>query len=114
MPYHEQHLANCRYNERVTYQQQGENNENTGKNQKHNIIWFNPPLSKSLKMNSRKYLFRLLNKHFTPGHKCRKIFNKNILMLSYSYMPNLKAKIDGHIKKYSKTNCLEKQNYANV
>ena len=70
-PYYEQSLTSCGYNEDLTYQQQGENNENVkniGKNRKRNIIWFNPPYSKSLKTNIGKYFFRLLNKHFPPGH----------------------------------------------
>ena len=102
LPYYEQHLANCGYNEKLTYQQ-GKNNGNKkkklGKNWKRNIIWFNPPYSKSLKTNIGKYFFRLLNTHFPPGHKPPKIFHKNTLKLSYSCMPNLKAKIDGHNKK---------------
>ena len=68
-PYYEQRPANCGYNEKLTYQQNGENNENNkniGKNRKRNIIWFNPPYSKSLKTNIGKYLFRLLSKHFPP------------------------------------------------
>ena len=65
-PYDEQRLASCGYNEKLTYQQQGENIENIkniGKNRKLNI-WFNPPYSKSLKRNIGKYFFRLLRKHF--------------------------------------------------
>ena len=53
----------------------------------------------SLKGNIGKYFIRLLNKHFPPGHKFRKIFIKNTSTLSYPCMPNLKAKIDGHNKK---------------
>ena len=71
-----------------------ENIKNIRKNRKRNIVWFNPPYSKSLKTNIGKYFFRLLNKHFPPSHKLYKIFNKNTLKLSYSCMPNLKAKID--------------------
>ena len=61
----------------------------------------------------------MLNKHFPPGHKLYKIFNKNTVKLSYSGMPNLKAKIDGHNKKILKTtpppktklcNCLKNEN----
>ena len=81
-PYFEQRLASCGYNKKLTYQQQGENIENIKnirKNRKRNIIWFNPPYSKSLKTNIGKYFFRLLNKHFPPGHKLYKIFNKNTL-----------------------------------
>ena len=72
-----------------------------------------------MKTNIGKYFFRLLNKHFPPGHKLYKIFNKNTLKLSYSCMPNLKAKIDGHNKKIPETtlppkkkicNCLKKEN----
>ena len=117
-PYYEQRLPSCRYNKKLTVQQQGENNENNksiGKNQKRNIIWFNPFYSKSLKTNIGKYCFRLLKKHFPPGHKLYKIFNKNTLMLSYSCMPNLEAKMDGHNKKYWKTHCHQKKiNYATV
>ena len=86
-PYYEQGLANCGYNEKLTYQQQGENIENIKnieKNQKHNITWFNPPYSKSLNTNIGKYVFRLLNKHFSPGHELYKIFNKNTQLLLHT------------------------------
>ena len=54
------------------------------------------------------------------GQKIYKIFNKSTLKLSYSCMPNLKAKIEGHNKKILETtsppktklcNCLKKENY---
>ena len=61
------------------------------------MILFNSSYSKSLKTNIGKYFFRLLKKHFPPGHKL-KTFNKNTLKLSYFCMPNLKAKNDGHKK----------------
>ena len=83
-PYYEQRLISCGYNEKLTYQQKGENNENNkniGKNQKRNIIWFNPPLQQIVEDNIGKYFFRL-NKHFPPGHKLYKIFNKNTLKLT--------------------------------
>ena len=97
--YYEHRLACCGYNEKLTYQQQGENNKNAGKNRKRIIIWLNQCYCKSLKTNIGKYFFRLLNKHFPPGHKLHNIFNKNTLKLSYSCMPNRKAKTDGHNKK---------------
>ena len=70
-------------NKKLTCQQQGENNENTGKKQKCSITWFNTPYNKSLKKNIGKCFFRLLNKHFPPGHKLCKTFNKNTLKISY-------------------------------
>ena len=104
----------------LTYQQQGESIENitSRKNRKRNIVWFNPSYSKSLKTNISKYFFSPLNKFFPPGHKLYKIFDKNTLKLSYSGMPNLKAKIDAHNKKILENipppktklcNCLEKE-----
>ena len=42
-PYYEQQLTSCGYNEKLTYQQQGEKNKNIRKNRKCNIIWFNSP-----------------------------------------------------------------------
>ena len=116
-----QHLASCGYNEKLTYQQQGENIEkykNTGKNRKHDIIWLNQTYSKLLKTNISKYFLRLFNKHFPPGHKLYKIFNKNTLKPNYSCMLNLKAKIDGHNTKILENapppktklcNCLKKE-----
>ena len=121
-PYYEQHLASCGYNKNLTYQQQGENIENIKnirKNRQCNNIWFNPPHSKSLQTNIGKYFFRLVNKHFPPGHKLYKIFNKSTLKLSYPCMLNLKAKIDEHNKRILETtlppktklcNCLKKEN----
>ena len=63
--YYEQHLASCVYNEKITDQQQGENNENNRKNQKSNIIWFNSPYSKSLNTNISKYFLGLFQ--FSTG-----------------------------------------------
>ena len=62
--------------ENLNYQQQGENIENNKyimKNRKRNIIWFNPPCSKSLKTNIGKYFFRLLNKHFPQYVRYRQV-----------------------------------------
>ena len=39
-----------------------------------------------------------MNKHFPSGDKLYKIYKNNALKLSYSCMPNLNAKIDGHNK----------------
>ena len=91
--------ANCECNRRLNYQQQGENDENIGKNRKRNIIWFNPSYSKLWKTNIGKHFLRLLNKNIPLGYKLRKIFPRNTLKHSYSDMANLKAKIDGHNKK---------------
>ena len=112
-----QHLASCGYNWKTnlsTARRKYWKYKNTGKNRKHNIIWLNQTYSKLLKTNISKYFLRLFNKHFPPGHKLYKIFNKNTLKLSYSSMPNLKAKIDGHNQKILENRRCEKQNYTTI
>ena len=52
--YYEQRFPSCGYNKKITYQQLGENNKNSGKNQKRNTIWFNPPYSTLLKTSIGK------------------------------------------------------------
>ena len=93
---YEQNLASCRYKEKLTYVEQSAKKPKGNKKRKRNIIWFNPPYSKTIKTNTGKYFFRFINKHFPPEHKFHKIFNKNTLKLSYSYMPNLKSLINSH------------------
>ena len=93
---YEQNLASCGYKEKLTYVERSSKKPKGNKKRKRNIIWFNPPYSKTVKTNIGKYFFRLINKHFPPEHKFHKIFNKNTLKLSYSCMPNLKNLINSH------------------
>ena len=89
-------MASCEYKEKLTYVEQSAKKPKGNKKHKRNIIWFNPPYSKTVKTNIGKYFFRLINKHFSPEHKFHKVFNKNTLKLSYSCMPNLKSQINSH------------------
>ena len=122
-PYYEHCLVNFWYNENLTYQQQGEINKNTEKNQKHSILYFNPPYSKLLKPNIGKYISRLLNKYFSPDQifftkNFEKLFNESTLKPSYSPMPNPNVEIDGlnikfleniQLLKAKSCNCLKKK-----
>ena len=83
---------------KLQYQQLKENNQSK-KKRKRNIIWFNPPYSKSVKTNIGRIFIKLISKHFPPNHKFVKIFNKNTIKLSYSCMPNIRSKINGHNEK---------------
>ena len=74
-------------------------NQGRRKNRKRNIIWYNPPYSKNVKTKVAEEFLKLVDKHFQPRHKFRKIFNRNTLKVSYSTMPNVKAIINGHNKK---------------
>ena len=95
--YYEQRLRHCGYNEKFNFTE--ENNEINQKSWKCNILWFNPPCSKSVKTNIGKLFLRLINKHFPPTHKYRKIFNRNTIKISYSCMPKIKSKISTHNKR---------------
>ena len=74
------------------------------KNRKRDIIWFNPPFSKSVSTNVGKYFLSLIDKHFPRHHKFRKIFNRNTLKISYACLPNMKAKMNQHNKKVLREN----------
>ena len=100
--YYEKCLKNSGYKTKLQYQQPKENNQNK-KKRKRNIIWFNPPYSKSVKTNIGRIFIKLISKHFPSNHKFGKIFNKNIIKLSYSCMPNIRSKINSHNKKNTTT-----------
>ena len=78
------------------------------KNRSRNILWFNPPYSKSVKTNIGVKFLTLIDKHFG---KCylKTYFNRKTVKLSYSWMPNMEAIISGHNRKL-----LKKNNILNV
>ena len=67
--------------------------------QRNNILWYNPPFSKNTSNNIRHKFLALVDKHFPKDHKLRKIFNRNTIKISYSYMNNTKQIIDNHNKR---------------
>ena len=77
------------------------------RNRKRNIIWFNPPYSKSVTTNVGRYFLKLLDKHFPKTHKFRKIFNKNNVKVSYSCLPSVKSKVNQHNKNVLQKVCEE-------
>ena len=66
--------------------------------QRKNILWYNPPFSKSVKTNLGKSFLELVTKHFPDNSKLYKIFNRNTLKLSYSTMDNVAQNIGSHNK----------------
>ena len=52
------------------------------KQQKRNIIWFNPLYSKNVKTSIGKILLNLINKHFPTHYKFHKLFNKNTVKIA--------------------------------
>ena len=45
------------------------------RNRQRNVIWFNPPFSKNVKINIARSFLHLVDTHFPAGHKLHKIFN---------------------------------------
>ena len=71
----------------------------TNRKRRRAIIWFNPPFSKSVKMNVGREFLRLIDKHFPTTNPLHKLFNRNTIKVSYSCMPNVKNIISRHNKK---------------
>ena len=86
--YYEQRLQQRGYNKKLSYTE--ENNETKKKSRKSSTLWFNPPYRKSVETNIGKLFLRLINKHFPPTHKYRKVFYRNAIKISYSCMPKVK------------------------
>ena len=64
-----------------------------------NVLWFNPPYSKTVDTNVGKRFLCLLDKHFPVNNKFNKIFNRNNVKISYGCMPNIGGIISSHNKK---------------
>ena len=64
-----------------------------------NILWFNPPFSKSVSTNIGKKFLALVDRCSHRGHTLNTIFNRNTIKISYSCMSNVKQLIDSHNKR---------------
>ena len=93
-PPYEEALKRSGFDTTLVYK---DNNKTTGRRRrKRQIIWFNPPYCQSIETNvARKFLI-LVDKHFPPDHRLRKIFKRNTLKVSYSCMPNIDSTIKSH------------------
>lgn len=78
------------------------------RNRKRNIIWYNPPYSKTVQTNIGKIFFKLIDEEFNSNHNLHKIFNRNTIKLSYSCMDNITKAINSHNQKL--LSCPEQNN----
>ena len=67
-----------------------QDNGNTQKRRRDNIIWFNPPFNLFCSTNVGREFRSLISKHFLRGTDLGMLFNHNKLKISYSCLPNLK------------------------
>ena len=109
--YYEKCLRSSGYKTKLQYQPKKENNQNK-REKKRNIIWFNPPYSKSVKTNIGRIFIKLISKHFLPNHNSK---SDTALSLWYwtlkqkQQTPRLTWEIKGQYKAYSPT--LKKCNF---
>ena len=95
-PIYDQALQASGYNTNLEYNSKSSRRRNTRR--KRNIVWFNPPFSDHVDTNIGQEFLKLVDKHFPPHHKLRKICNRNSIKISYSCMPNMATIISGHNK----------------
>ena len=98
--YYQDALAKSGYTYQLKY---NPTSANTNRQRKRNIIWFNPPYSKTVETNIGKKFLKLVDKHFPRNNRYHKIFNRNNLKVSYGCMPNIQAIINSHNKKIVNT-----------
>ena len=77
-------------------------NEDTKKKRKRDIIWFNPPYNSEVSTNIGKKFLELIDQHFPKHHKLRKCINRNCIKVSYSCTKNIRSIIQSHNKKIVK------------
>ena len=109
--FYEQCIKSSGYKTKLQHQPPKESNQNK-KERECNIIWFNSPHSRSVKINIRRILIKLISNHFPPNHKLIKIFNKNTIKLSYSCMTTIRSKKKGHNKQILQPSSQNHKNHA--
>ena len=90
------------FNEPLHFIPKTNTSNNTCKKQKYKIICFKPPFSLSIKTNVAKTFLKLLKQHFLKSSRLHKIFNKNVVKVSYSCMSNMSSIISLHNKRLLK------------
>ena len=95
--YYEDTLNKAGYINNLVYQTPSTSNqENKNKSRQRNVIWFNPPYSKSVATRIGQSFLHLIDTHFPKIHIFNKIFNRNKVKVSYSSLQNIKGIINNH------------------
>ena len=72
------------------------------KSRNRKVIWFNPPFNLAVATDIGRKFFSLIDRHFPPQHRLRKIINRSNVKLSYSCMPNISRNIQSNNKRVLK------------
>ena len=100
---YENSLHNSGFNENLVYDNtEAREENNTRKQRKRKIIWFNHPFSTTVKTKIGKIFLEILDKHFPRSSEFHKIFNRNTVKISYSCTKNMASTISAHNRKILK------------
>ena len=93
-------LTKSGFNDDIIYTPVTESNNSAWKkSRKRKIIWFNPPHSMNVETNiGSKIFLKFVKQHFPRNNSFHKIFNKNTIKISYSFMRNLSSIIASYNK----------------
>ena len=94
-PFFEDKLQQSGYQQKLKYNSPN-TKINNKRNHKRNIICFNPPFSENVSTKVAKFFLNLLDKHFPKNNRLHKIFNKNSVKVSYSFIKSMKTIINNH------------------
>ena len=105
-PLYEEALRRSGFKPMLTYDT---GNSIPKKKRKRKITWFNLPFCQSIETNISRRFLSLVDKHFTPDHPLRKIFNRNTLKVSPRCMPNIDSTIKSHNNQLLRTDTEDKR-----
>ena len=72
---------------------------NDKKTKRKNILYFTPSFCLSVETKIGKRFLKIVSRNFSLMHPYHKIFNRKLLKISYSCMPNMKSQIMSHNRK---------------
>ena len=99
---YEDALKRSGYKEQANLKYKPKNDTTKKKPRSRKITWFNPPYAANLETNLGKKFLNLIEQHFPKENPLSKVLNRHTIKLSYSCMPNMRAKILQHNNKILK------------
>ena len=98
LPEYQNALRDSGFDTMLSYSVTNSTQQQSKRNRKRKIIWYNPPYSASVKTNVGKKFLALIRTHFHRNHRLYPIFNIKSVKVSYCCMRNISSIISGHNK----------------